>query len=427
MRTSLMERPTASPNIDPSRGAPERRGKRHSHPSSSTDGEETASASSRVSVSSRIATRIREHIGVGMLLALVVILMGTIPVGAANARDKTRKAKPRVTSRCGASRAHGRLRRRRPASGCRRVHGGGAAHPGRHHPRPAPTPAPPTAAPPPSTPPPPTVAPPPGTAPPPTWFGTFSGAGGCADASLYPMENPGVGSGLACVPDPNGSGQTVLQMTVTNSTCAWSCEQRMDWDSPRNLVPGGDYYFSVPILIPTSFPNSIGGNGHLVQFEEVFGMPTSGSPSQSINVCQSGSSVVFCANNNTTGSAGGGQHVWLGSAAANDGKWHDFIFHEVMSTSASTGELQMWEDGNPITFNGPDCGNSSSLSGCGTTTIHYPTLIPGATTQTNNWLQINNYRNTQGIGTTPLYHGAPAWGATYASVARTIVRYPYGP
>jgi len=264
------------------------------------------------------------------------------------------------------------------------------------------------------------------------WFGTFSPV--CANAALYRLQSPSVGYAdsdggvVKCVADPAGSGQTVLEMIVSPNTCAWSCEQRIDWVSPPMIPAGADEYFSIPILVPTSQTSDIGGNGRLVQFDEQYGQPTSGSPSNALNICERGNIVVFCGSGDTTGSPGEGQVYYLGSNPANDGRWHDFVEHMVFSTNASVGELQIWEDGSPLTFNGPDCSNTSYRTGCGTTTLHYATLIPGATAGSNNWVQIDNYRNNSPAGyTSTFFHGAPAMGASYDSVRDTMVGYPHGP
>jgi hypothetical protein len=247
------------------------------------------------------------------------------------------------------------------------------------------------------------------------------------------MQSPSVGytdSGggvVKCVPDPNGSGATVLQMTVSPQTCAYNCEQREDWDSPRMIGAGASEYISIPIMVPKSFPCTVGTGspGQGVMFNEQFGAPTNGSPSNDLDVHnKSGGCTAFAFSGDFSGAPGGGGQAWLGSVPAADGKWHDFIEHVVFSTSPSVGEIQLWEDGNPITFNCPNV----SAAGCGTTTLHYPTLIPGGTNGSNNWVQINNYRNFQSTSlTTTFYHGAPAMGSSYASVQSTIVGYPGGP
>lgn len=262
--------------------------------------------------------------------------------------------------------------------------------------------------------------------PPGTWVGTFSGPGGCADNALYPYQAPGPTWWVYCLPDPNGSGQVVLEMNVCGACYGYEGEARADWDSPRNIPIGSNVYFSVPVLVPRNADTGV-PRGQSFMFEEVYGAPTTRSPSNSLAISQSGRRVIFVANGNTSGKPGGGGELWSGTVA-NDGQWHDFIFHMVLSTSAKTGLWQIWEDGKRIRFNGRDCDNNRTLSGCGTATLHFPTVIPGATDASNQWLQINNYRNWENRKiTTVVYHGAPAVGPTYASVQRTIVGYPHGP
>jgi hypothetical protein len=269
-----------------------------------------------------------------------------------------------------------------------------------------------------------------------TWFGALARPGSCFDASLWSNSNPTPANGYTssdggfqgCVPDPNGSGQIVLEQKVTPLTCGWSCEQRMDWQSKYFITNGANLYISIPIMVPTS-QSLIGGNGWGVQFNEQFGQPTSGSPSNSLAVSQVNNGLVFSLGGNVSGHAGGGSDLWFGSAPANDGHWHDFIEHMVFSTNPAVGEMQLWEDGNPITFTGPGCHNvTGGLQGCGTTTLHYATLIPGATDQSNNWVQLDNYRNNSPSNyTSTFFHGPAAVGSTYSSVYNTLVDPPYGP
>lgn len=258
------------------------------------------------------------------------------------------------------------------------------------------------------------------------WVGTFSGAGGCADTSVYPYQAPAPNSWVFCTPDPNRTGQTVLEMNVCGTCYAYEGEARADWDSPRSIPIGSDVYFSVPVLVPRNADTTL-PRGHSFMFEEVFGAPTTLGPSSSISISHAGGRVIFVAGGNTSGGPGGGRELWSGTVA-NDGQWHDFIFHLVLSTSAATGLWQIWEGGKRIRFNGRDCDNDRPLSGCGTTTLHFPTVIRGGTDGSNQWLQINNYRNWRNRAiTTLVYHGAPAFGPTYASVEQTIVGYPHGP
>jgi hypothetical protein len=218
----------------------------------------------------------------------------------------------------------------------------------------------------------------------------------------------------------------VLEMNVCGACYGYEGDARADWDSPRSIPIGSSVYLSVPVLIPKNANREL-PPGHGFMVEELFGAPTTGSPSNSIDVLNTGRKLVFVASGNTSGVPGGGGALWSGPVA-DDGRWHDFIFHMVLSTRAATGVWQIWEDGKPIRFNGVDCTNDRPLSGCGTMTLHFPTVIPGATDGSNQWLQINNYRNWENRAiTTVVYHGAPAAGPTYASVQRTIVGYPHGP
>jgi hypothetical protein len=264
-----------------------------------------------------------------------------------------------------------------------------------------------------------------------TWFGSF--AGSCDGPGLWTSINPAPGYTTSdgavndCVADPLGSGQQVLEMRVTPQTCAWSCEQRLDWDSTHFIQPGSSQFISIPILIPVNgLPCHIGSSANtLDMFNEQFGSPTSGSPSNGLNAYENPSGcTVFGFGGNTSGHSGGGQTLWRGGAAA-DGHWHDFVEHVVFSTSPQTGEVQLWQDGQQVTFS---CTDSSTLTGCGTSTLHYPTLISGATDQSANWVQVNNYRNNSGASYTSTYfHGSPAAGPSYQSVENTIVNAPYGP
>lgn len=267
----------------------------------------------------------------------------------------------------------------------------------------------------------------------PSWYGSF--AGPCYSPSLWAMANPDPGyttrdhSAVSCVPDPKGSGATVLKMRTTAQTCAFECEKREDWASIHFITAGWNGYISIPIMVPVrGVPSSFGpGSNDGAMFDEQFGLPAEGSASNALTVQNPASgrgAPVFAFAANTSGRPGGDRILWRGAPAA-DGHWHDFIEHFTASTNPRVGTIQLWEDGHRIRFG---CRNSFTLSGCGTRTIHYPTLIPGATAQSANWVQINNYRNNaRATYSITYYHGAPAAGPSYASVAATLVNPPYGP
>jgi hypothetical protein len=263
----------------------------------------------------------------------------------------------------------------------------------------------------------------------PPWFGTFSGTGGCIDPHVYPVVGV-VGSHVHCVADPLGSGRTVAEYDVTNSDrpYAGDINPRADLESPRLLGPGRDYYVSTSMYLPTGTPVPGYTSDHAgAMLWEIFGSPF-GLPTMDLSLANPNTETPNHDHFRFGGDIDGtNPRFFWWSAHPVTGDWHSVIVHIKMDTT-DAGYVQLWLDGVRQSFT--SC-TIESVNHCSSDlqTYHYKTLLRGQNWNGTDWnfLDINSYRSPctsldEGsfCGTLTTYHGAPAIGPTYDSVASTV-------
>jgi Polysaccharide lyase len=252
----------------------------------------------------------------------------------------------------------------------------------------------------------------------PQWVGRFSK---WRNERVWPYANfcinssPGCTNGIAGphvfpVKDPLGSGRTVLQFTVNDRDVPYegSTGARGDVESPRLFRDGADLYVSLPYMFPNSFPRITSA---WFEVAEIYGPPTGCSPPVGVYLYHRSSGDHLA-----VGRGGYGAISLFPRLTRH--RWHAVILHVKMSTDPAVGFVQAWYDGVQQTFTG------------GVSTDRYATLRPGCNWDGThaNFLDIDSYREYGGYpGNVTLYHGAPAVGTSYASVAGTLANPPYGP
>jgi hypothetical protein len=238
------------------------------------------------------------------------------------------------------------------------------------------------------------------------WDGSFGS--GKIDSNLYPWASF-VGNHVSVVSDPLGSGQNVAKFAIDNSDLPdGALNSRGDMESPHLFTPttNDNVYVSIPVLIPSSFPNTDAG---WFQVGEIYGPPHGGSPPIGLDLWNpgDGNHLELCqdATHNYT-------CPWRGPVL--DGGWHTVTFHIQFSTDPSVGYVEVWYDGVPQQING----GVEGTAGMGTR-LYYATLVSGINWDgtSANYLNINSYRELGSYpGTVTFYHGAPKIGTTLASV-----------
>lgn len=267
---------------------------------------------------------------------------------------------------------------------------------------------------------------------------------GCIDPKLYPVSNVPAGT-TSVVSDPDGSGVKVLKYAISDSTTIFGYP-RADTFTPHLFTTGKDYYFSVPVRIPTGLPTVNGSGSSFFQWMETY-LEGTGSPENpigmdvrnhnNINKYDLGTSYDGYSNSAGTGPLANAQ-PWVGQAI--DGKWHTAIVHMNFEPCGSTanrgrgaykcgegqtpGFIELWWDGVQQNFTFSD--------GSTHPRIYMQTLSiydgGGANAgQFINDLNLNSYRAV-GLypGTFTIYHGPAVIGTSYQAVANTLSS-PSGP
>jgi len=219
------------------------------------------------------------------------------------------------------------------------------------------------------------------------WYGDLSS--GTIDPKIYPYANFVAGH-VKVVADPLGSGHKVLQFAIDDKDRPYSgaTNPRGDVESPPMFAPGDDYFVSVPILIPASFPAV---NKGWWQVAELYGKPYGGSPPIGVYLWNVSGTNRFILQRQ------GASVLWTSPPL--DGKWHTITLHVHFATD-STGLVDVYYDGQHAA--GP---------------FKYPTLVSNVNWdgKTPNFLDINSYRAAGAFpGTISLYHGAPVAASTLA-------------
>jgi Polysaccharide lyase len=223
--------------------------------------------------------------------------------------------------------------------------------------------------------------------------------------------------------DPLGSGREVAAFAIDNGDRPYADSQPrgdLQTGDPTHGPTAGDYYkpgstsfTSIPVLIPSGLPLT-GTHGNWFQWAQA----------ESIAADQWGWSLQLTSFTDRTANhyalaAWYYNHsapAWIGPKV--DGRWHTAIL-QVHYATDDTGWIKLWWDGVPQTFQYGASAGTQTMSGV-------PTLLSpdGA----KGWpLDIDSYRNRDSMpGTVTIYHGAPAIGPTYESVAGTLSS-PSGP
>jgi Polysaccharide lyase len=204
------------------------------------------------------------------------------------------------------------------------------------------------------------------------------------------------------VPDPTDSGEPALQMTVSDQDVAPITpteNPRAQLLSPAILNPGDEFWWSSKFYLPTDFPSSV--PGWLTLMQGPYGPPFNGTPSWHLEV--NGSQIEWSRN---------GTYNW-------DVPWHmplvrgSWVNVLVHIGFASDGFVEMWIDGQQVTFFEPGSYNPNHESS--TQRLEMQTLD-----QSNNggpnYAAIQSYRKVGMFQSVSLLQGPMTLGTTRASV-----------
>jgi Polysaccharide lyase len=204
------------------------------------------------------------------------------------------------------------------------------------------------------------------------------------------------------VPDPAGSGQRVLKMTVQDSDVAPvtpTSDPRAQLLSPGIIEPGEEFWWSGSFYLPADFPSSV--PGWLTVMEGPYGAPFDGTPPWHIEV--NGSSLRWSRNDTY-----GWDVPWQMPLVRDS--WVDVTVHERF---AADGWVEMWVDGQRVTFFGPDSYNPNGEPA--TTRLQMATR-DHSNDQGPNFTVIQSYRKAGMFNSVSLFQGPMSIGTTQAAV-----------
>lgn len=204
------------------------------------------------------------------------------------------------------------------------------------------------------------------------------------------------------VADPTGSGQGAFEMTVANADVAPvtpTADPRAQLLSPSIIEDGDEFWWSGKFLLPADFPTSV--PGWLTVMEGPYGAPFDGTPPWHIEV--NGSQIQWTRNDTYNYDV-----PWQMPLVRN--QWIDVVVHE---SFAADGWVEMWVNGQQITFFGADTYNPNHE---GPTTRLAMATRDHSNDQGPNFTVIQSYRKANMFSSVSLFQGPMAIGRTRESV-----------
>ena len=204
------------------------------------------------------------------------------------------------------------------------------------------------------------------------------------------------------VADPAGSGSQVLKMTVDNSDVAPvtpTSDPRAQLLSPSIIDDGEEFWWSGKFFLPADFPSSV--PGWLTVMEGPYGAPFDGTPPWHIEV--NGSSIQWARNDTYDYDV-----PWRMPVVRNS--WVSVVVHQRF---ARDGWVEMWVNGQPVTFFGADSYNPSHEA----PTTHLAMATRDHSNDDGpNFTVIQSYRKAGMFSDVSLFHGPMAIGRTRDAV-----------
>jgi hypothetical protein len=203
------------------------------------------------------------------------------------------------------------------------------------------------------------------------------------------------------VPDPLGSGETVLKMTVDNGDVAPITpteNPRAQAISPDLIKNGDEFWLHTKFLLPADFPTASGGWMALM---EIYGEPFHNSSPWQIDI--EGNELSWVRNSTYRFDV-----PW--EEPIRKGVWVDVLLHERF---ADDGWVEMWIDGRKLTFFGGGTYNPGNFGASDRLVMQ---TMDSSNNGGPNAAKIMNYRKVDMFETATVYFGALRLGGTRASV-----------
>jgi hypothetical protein len=203
-------------------------------------------------------------------------------------------------------------------------------------------------------------------------------------------------------PDPAGGPQSVFKMTVADSDVypiTPTDNPRAQLMSPPSIQPGEELWWHSRFYLPGDFPSSVPGWLNLL--EGPYGAPFNGSPPWQIQVV--GNYIQWTRNKTYNWDV-----PWRMPLVKE--KWVDVLVHEQF---ASSGWVEMWINGQPITF---FAGGTYNPGHAATTTRLGMATMDSSNNGGPNSIILQSYRQAGMFSSVSVYEGQLQIGHTRASV-----------
>ncbi len=205
------------------------------------------------------------------------------------------------------------------------------------------------------------------------------------------------------VPDPLGSGETVMKMTVNDGDVAPITpteNPRAQAISPDIINQGQEFWISAKFLLPADFPATVPGWMSLIS---VYGAPYAGSSPWCVGIA--GNNLEWDRNASYNWDT-----PW--KAPLVRGQWTTLLVHERF---ASDGFIEMWINGTPITFFANNSTSYNPSRQAATEHLEMKT-VDGSNGGGTNSVRISQYRQKGMFQTATVY-----WGGVKVGTSRTAV------
>ncbi len=203
-------------------------------------------------------------------------------------------------------------------------------------------------------------------------------------------------------PDPAGSGQTVFKMTVDDSDVypvTPTENPRAEMLSTSNIKAGQEFWFSSKFFLPSSFPSSVPGWMNVMQGP--YGYPWAGPPPWHIEI--NGTNIKWTRNSTYDWDV-----PWEMPLVRNS--WVTVLVHERFGED---GWIEMWINGQPITFFG---GGTYNPNGVAPTQRMAMKTMDSSNNQGTNSVYLQSYRKIGMFSSITSYAGPLKIGTTRTSV-----------
>jgi Polysaccharide lyase len=204
------------------------------------------------------------------------------------------------------------------------------------------------------------------------------------------------------VPDPVGGDEDVFKMTVSDDDVyplTPTGDPRAELLSPATIQPGDQFWWRAKFLLPRGFPASV--PGWLTLLEGPYGPPYAGTPPWHVEVHRN--QIQWSRNRTYRWDV-----PWQMPLVRE--RWIEILVHSRLATH---GFVEMWVDGERVTFFRGDAHNPDRRAP--TRRLHMRTL-DSTNDEGPNYVSVLNYRERGMFPSVTVYHGPMALGPTRASV-----------